>query len=83
MIFASQIHNTKCITIHFLVNSADQITHLLGPSLYAIVSAYFEQYLYMIKLNCLITAIFHMGEHQTLDLKAAGAILTWGVMLRP
>ena len=34
-ILNKRYHNT------FLANSADQITHLLGPSLYAIVSAYF------------------------------------------
>ena len=47
------------------------------------VCAYFEPYLYMLKVNCLITAIFHMREHQTLDHKVAGSILTSGGMFSP
>ena len=31
------------------------------------MSAYFEPYLYMLIVHCLITAIFHVGELQTLD----------------
>ena len=58
---------------------SDKLRH----SLFAIVSAYFEPYLYMLKVHCVITAIFHMGEHQTLDHKVAGSILTWGAMLCP
>ena len=54
-----------------------------NPSPFAIVSAYFEPYLYMLKINCLITAIFHVREHQTLDHKVVGLILTSGVMLCP
>ena len=32
----------------------------------------------MLKVHCLITAIFHMGERRTLGHKVAGSILTWG-----
>ena len=48
-----------------------------------VVSAYFEPYLYMLKVNCLITAVFHAGESQTLDDKVAGLILKWGAVLCP
>ena len=37
----------------------------------------------MLKEHCLITAIFCIGERQTLDHKAMGLILTWGAILCP
>ena len=49
----------------------------LGPLLFAILSAYFDQYLYMLKLQCLIIAIFQVGGRRTLDHKVLGSILTW------
>ena len=56
---------------------------LLGPSRFAIVSAYFEPYLYMLKVHCLIIAVFNVGERQTLDREVAGSILTRAAMLCP
>ena len=44
----------------FSTNSADQIRQI-GPSLFAIASAYFEPRLYMLKIDCLIIAISHVG----------------------
>ena len=36
------------------------------------MSAYFEPYLHMLKVQSLITVILHVGERQTLDHKVVG-----------
>ena len=69
--------------IRLLWQTVQTRSDLLGPLLFDSVSAYFEPYLYMLKVHYLITAICHVGERQTLDHKVAGSILTWGAMLCP
>ena len=65
--------------IRLLPQTVQTRSDLLGPSLFAIVSAYFEPYLYMLKLHCLITATFH--DVVTIDCNVVGLILTWGPVL--